>query len=1018
MSSNKRNGDMAVITQDAVAFDQQMFDEMAAFSSGARDVTTAAAPIGANAKSITGTYVPGSSLLTVSGTNAANTIEISRNVAGELLVNNGASQIVGGTPTVANTALISVFGQGGDDVITLNQANGALPVANLYGGAGNDTITGGAGNDLLFGQAGNDTLYGAGGSDMLAGGDGNDTLTGGDADDQIHGQAGNDLLIWNPGDDTDLMEGGADVDTVQVNAGGGAEVFTITANGTRVRFDRLDPAPFALDIGTTENLVVNMNGGNDSISATGNLAALINITVNGGAGNDTILGSNGNDTLNAGDDHDFVDGQQGNDTVNLGAGNDVFQWDPGDGSDIVEGGDGTDRMLFNGSSGAEVMEASANAGRLRFTRNLGTIQMDVNDVETVDINALGNTDTIIVQDLASTEVSEVNVELAGGIGGTFGDGVVDTVITNGTANGDIIDVFGAGTSVSVLGLTARVNALHLDANDAIVVNGQGGNDSITATTVAAGIAALTLDGGAGNDTILGSQGNDVVLAGEGADFVFGDNGNDTAFLGGGDDVFQWNPGDGNDTVEGQDGVDTLTFFGSNIAENVDIFSNGGRAQLFRDIASVTMDTNDLERIDFKALGGADNIVIGDLTGTEAQEVLLDLTGPNGGGDGAVDRVTVNGTQGDDTIDVEVVNGDVVVSGTAATVRMRAVDANGLDLLTVNGLGGNDVIDASQLGAGLVTLTLNGSLGVDTLTGGAGADLVNGGDGDDTALMGAGDDTFTWNPGDDNDVIEGQAGFDTLLFQGANIAEQIGISASAGRALFTRDIATVTADTNEVEHMEFNARGGADNIVVGDLSTTEVTDIELSLESSPGSGVGDAAADNVTVNGTSGDDVAVVVGGVAGVTVAGLSAQVDLTGVEGALDTLTINGGGGADIIDASSLAPGAVRLVVYGGEGDDVIIGSDGDDYLYGGAGNDVIVGGLGNDVIDGGDGDDIEIQSFTAGGGSEDAIDFSGQGYTFEWLIAQSMEVNGDTVLDLGDHHVTLRGVSLSALHQDDFLL
>ncbi len=70
--------------------------------------------------------------------------------------------------------------------------------------------------------------------------------------------------------------------------------------------------------------------------------------------------------------------------------------------------------------------------------------------------------------------------------------------------------------------------------------------------------------------------------------------------------------------------------------------------------------------------------------------------------------------------------------------------------------------------------------------------------------------------------------------------------------------------------------------------------------------------------------------------------------------------------------------------------------------------------VLNGGDGDDIEIQSFTAGGGSEDAIDFIGHGYTFEWLIAHSTEVGGDTVLDLGDRQVTIKGVSLSALHQE----
>ena len=85
-------------------------------------------------------------------------------------------------------------------------------------------------------------------------------------------------MIWNPGDDTDLNEGGDDTDTVEVNGGNGAEQFTTTANGTRVRFDRLNPAPFSIDIGTSENLVLNANGGDDSFSATGNLAALIKIT--------------------------------------------------------------------------------------------------------------------------------------------------------------------------------------------------------------------------------------------------------------------------------------------------------------------------------------------------------------------------------------------------------------------------------------------------------------------------------------------------------------------------------------------------------------------------------------------------------------------------------------------------------------------------------------------------------------------------------------------------------------------
>ena len=83
-----------------------------------------------------------------------------------------------------------------------------------------------------------------------------------------------------------------------------------------------------------------MKGGDDTFSATGNLAALMKITVDGGAGNDTIVGGNGSDMLIGGDGNDFIDGQQGNDIAFLGGGNDVFQWDPGDGSDIVEGQDG------------------------------------------------------------------------------------------------------------------------------------------------------------------------------------------------------------------------------------------------------------------------------------------------------------------------------------------------------------------------------------------------------------------------------------------------------------------------------------------------------------------------------------------------------------------------------------------------------------------------------------------------------------------------------------------------------
>ena len=128
---------------------------------------------------ITASFLPGARVLSVFGDAASNRITASRNVAGNILINGGAVAVVGGNPTVANTDLIQLFGQGGDDTITVDEANGPMPAAQLFGGNGNDTLTGGSGNDLLFGQSGNDTLLGKGGNDQLFGGDGNDVLTGG-----------------------------------------------------------------------------------------------------------------------------------------------------------------------------------------------------------------------------------------------------------------------------------------------------------------------------------------------------------------------------------------------------------------------------------------------------------------------------------------------------------------------------------------------------------------------------------------------------------------------------------------------------------------------------------------------------------------------------------------------------------------------------------------------------------------------------------------------------------------------
>jgi Ca2+-binding RTX toxin-like protein len=93
---------------------------------------------------IKATFSPSAGVLSVLGDQLDNTIVTSRNAAGQILVNGGLVSVVGGQPTVANTVETVVFGQGGNDTITLDESNGALPAAQLFGGAGNDTLTGGS----------------------------------------------------------------------------------------------------------------------------------------------------------------------------------------------------------------------------------------------------------------------------------------------------------------------------------------------------------------------------------------------------------------------------------------------------------------------------------------------------------------------------------------------------------------------------------------------------------------------------------------------------------------------------------------------------------------------------------------------------------------------------------------------------------------------------------------------------------------------------------------------------------
>jgi Ca2+-binding RTX toxin-like protein len=176
---------------------------------------------------ITAKFNHGHGVLSVDGDKGANHVTVGRDAAGTVLINGGAVDVKGPTPTVGNVDSIEVSGNDGNDVLTVDSSQGALPHVTLSGGDGNDVLTGGSGDDLLDGGNGNDTLNGGAGDDRIFGRFGNDRMLGGAGDDELEGGRGADRLNGEAGNDTlnggygnDRLQGGPGNDTIRAVAGG------------------------------------------------------------------------------------------------------------------------------------------------------------------------------------------------------------------------------------------------------------------------------------------------------------------------------------------------------------------------------------------------------------------------------------------------------------------------------------------------------------------------------------------------------------------------------------------------------------------------------------------------------------------------------------------------------------------------------------------------------------------------------------------------------------------------------
>lgn len=205
----------------------------------------------------------------------------------------------------------------------------------LRGGDGSDQITGGNGIDELHGEDDPDAIDGGDGPDVIFGGAGSDLLEGGADEDALIGGEGDDSVVWFDGDGNDLAFGEAGFDRLRVEGSvTGGDRFQLGGELGTTTLQRTNLTPFAIDLpdvalagaersGGIELVSVVGGGGDDALTVSPGLGHL-QVSANGGTGDDELrgaeevdgfLGGPGKDTLVPGPGEDLADGQEGEDSL-------------------------------------------------------------------------------------------------------------------------------------------------------------------------------------------------------------------------------------------------------------------------------------------------------------------------------------------------------------------------------------------------------------------------------------------------------------------------------------------------------------------------------------------------------------------------------------------------------------------------------------------------------------------------------------------------------------------------------
>ena len=239
------------------------------------------------------------------------------------------------------------------------EATGSGFFVSLRGGDGSDTLNGGPNTDTqLGGDAGNDVLNGSGGNDRLLAGLGEDVSTGGPGDDRFDASDGNDVGNGGPGNDffaegttlpngADTFVGGPGVDELQLQ--GRQSNLAIDADGVADDGSGCPGAGCENDDVRADIEIMQGGRGNDVIVGSGVANALDgfigNDTIRGAGGPDDLTGNDDDDVLRGGAGDDELDGDDGADRLFGEAGDDLFDDGFGSGTDSYSGGAGADTGL-------------------------------------------------------------------------------------------------------------------------------------------------------------------------------------------------------------------------------------------------------------------------------------------------------------------------------------------------------------------------------------------------------------------------------------------------------------------------------------------------------------------------------------------------------------------------------------------------------------------------------------------------------------------------------------------------